>query len=492
VPRDFASETLRTGLVAVLDPLVGLGLLTAALAMRRSTLLASLAAAAGALWFLGDIAEPLVFAHRGPLTHLLLIYPRIRVGWRRGVVIGATYVASLIYPIGRLGVVTIAIWLMVLVCVLRKPAGAAIRRRSQQLAGGSAAALWSLLAIGAVLRIAGVPVDRLLIVSYEVTILAIMTVLIADDWYTRWRPASLTALALDLGEVGPHSLQQAIAQALRDPTVRLGLHSATGLVDETGRAVELEPAPGRVVTELDDGQRPLGAIQHDPAVLSDPALLRSVKSLIEIALANIRLQQDINHRIADVESSRLRLMTVADAERSALAATLQESVQARLERAAALVGQLIEPGDLPERVLATCQVVEAFSRGMHPRLLDDQGLAAAITDLAESVPCPIVIDVSTGRLPAKVEQATYFVCAEALTNVVKHASASKASVTVSVIDGWVVAEIADDGIGGAAPQGGGGLAGLQDRLDIFGGTLHIQSSLGAGTIVQARIPLTIS
>jgi hypothetical protein len=210
------------------------------------------------------------------------------------------------------------------------------------------ATLWSVLAMGAVLRAFDIMVDPVLLTTYEIAIIAISAALVADDWYSRWRPASLAALAIDLGELGPHSLRDAIAQALRDPSIRIGfVNRRTGLVDEAGNPADLVPRPGRMVTELSDGDRTLATIEHDSSVPLDPALLGSVTSLIEIALSNLRLEAEVNDRIADVESSRLRLLTVADAERGTLANRIQTNVQARLERAEALIGGLRDPGDLP-------------------------------------------------------------------------------------------------------------------------------------------------
>jgi signal transduction histidine kinase len=100
-----------------------------------------------------------------------------------------------------------------------------------------------------------------------------------------------------------------------------------------------------------------------------------------------------------------------------------------------------------------------------------------------------VLDVSVTRLPSQVENAAYFVIAEAVTNVAKHANATVVTVTVSLSREWLDVTIIDDGMGGASPLGGGGLSGLRDRLDILGGKLDIATSEGAGTTVRAAIPL---
>jgi signal transduction histidine kinase len=97
--------------------------------------------------------------------------------------------------------------------------------------------------------------------------------------------------------------------------------------------------------------------------------------------------------------------------------------------------------------------------------------------------------VPAARLPAEVEAVAYFLCSEALANVVKHASASRVSLSVAVGEGRVSVEVEDDGVGGADPAKGTGLLGLADRVETFGGTLRVESAAGAGTHLAAEIPL---
>ena len=111
--------------------------------------------------------------------------------------------------------------------------------------------------------------------------------------------------------------------------------------------------------------------------------------------------------------------------------------------------------------------------------------------LAVRSPLPVrVVEVPGERLPAPVEAAAYFVIAEALTNVAKYAQATKASVTIAIEDGTLVAEVSDDGVGGATMAGGSGLRGLEDRLDAIGGTLTVHSRAGKGTTIRACAPLS--
>jgi signal transduction histidine kinase len=230
-------------------------------------------------------------------------------------------------------------------------------------------------------------------------------------------------------------------------------------------------------------------IEHDPALLRDAALLQSITSLVGIAIANTRLQQEVAERISDVESSRRRLLSVADAERDRIEADLQGVVQARLERVAALVAQSSQSDDLEDLVGQTREVIRAFARGVHPRRLDDEGLAAAIADLTGVMPASVEIDIPTNRFPRDVEAAAYLLCAEALTNAAKYANAGRVWVSIKASADQVVVTVMDDGLGGAVLTPDGGLVGLQDRLDVLGGTLSVDSPPQRGTTISAEIPL---
>ena len=149
------------------------------------------------------------------------------------------------------------------------------------------------------------------------------------------------------------------------------------------------------------------------------------------------------------------------------------------ERIAAAEAQLDE----------TLEDLRRLARGLHPRLLSEVGLEGALTALAEAFPIPIEIQFLSGRVRADAELVAYFVCSEALTNVAKHASASTASVCVTMSDRRVTVVVEDDGVGGANPAHGSGLRGLADRIETVGGTLHVRSEPGAGTRLTAEIPL---
>jgi signal transduction histidine kinase len=133
--------------------------------------------------------------------------------------------------------------------------------------------------------------------------------------------------------------------------------------------------------------------------------------------------------------------------------------------------------------------IRELARGIHPRVLSDRGLGAAVEALAHRAPLPVEVgEVPAHELPEQVELAAYFVVSEALTNVAKHASATHASVTLTKSDGRLALEISDDGVGGADSDLGTGLRGLSDRLAAIEGQLEVDSEPGRGTTVRASIP----
>jgi signal transduction histidine kinase len=129
-----------------------------------------------------------------------------------------------------------------------------------------------------------------------------------------------------------------------------------------------------------------------------------------------------------------------------------------------------------------------LARGIHPAILTDSGLGAAIRTLAQRAPLPVDVDADEERLPAPVETAAYYVVAEALTNVAKYSRASRATVNVRRDDGLLRIDVRDDGVGGADPAGGTSLRGLGDRVGALNGMLRIHSPAGIGTHVTAEIP----
>jgi signal transduction histidine kinase len=133
-----------------------------------------------------------------------------------------------------------------------------------------------------------------------------------------------------------------------------------------------------------------------------------------------------------------------------------------------------------------------LARGIHPAVLSERGLTAALESLTARSSVPVDLRVPHQRVAHAVEAAIYFTVAEALTNIAKHAQATMASVRVTVQNGLLIARVLDDGVGGADAGAGSGLRDLTDRLEALGGTLTILSPPGAGTIIRASAPARLS
>jgi PAS domain S-box-containing protein len=204
----------------------------------------------------------------------------------------------------------------------------------------------------------------------------------------------------------------------------------------------------------------------------------------------------------EVRQSRARLVETADAERRRLERNLHDGAQQRLvslSLALRLTEQMLprDPktaGEILEAAMEelglALQELRELARGLHPAVLTDRGLEAALEALADRAPLPVEVEVDAEeRLPMQVEVAIYYVASEALTNVAKYAGATSAAVRVTRSARVVTVEVVDDGVGGASPDGGTGLRGLADRVESLDGLLRIQSEPGVGTRIVAAIPL---
>ena len=201
-------------------------------------------------------------------------------------------------------------------------------------------------------------------------------------------------------------------------------------------------------------------------------------------------------------ASRARLVTASDAARQRLTRDLHDGAQQHLvatlinlqlaeqrwesapHRARELLGQALE--DTRRGI----EDLRELAAGLHPAVLTQHGLAPAVRALADRVAIPVEIDVPGNRLPGSIEASLYFFCSEALTNIVKHAHATRAWVRLEVAADRCVAEVRDDGIGGARPRSdSSGLIGLSDRMGAIGGTLDITSPPSGGTVLRASVPI---
>jgi signal transduction histidine kinase len=318
---------------------------------------------------------------------------------------------------------------------------------------------------------------------------------------TRLHRSAVADLVVELQSLPPPAhLRDAIARTLGDPSLELAFWLPDGerYVDASGNAFDPDAKPGRAVTMLDHDGKQLAALVHDAALLDEPQLLDAVGAAASLALENVRLQVELHAQLAEVRASRARIVAAGDAERRRLERDLHDGAQQRLlgirlalrlargqagdERA---VEQLLAEADA--EVVGVLGELRALARGIHPAILTEEGLASALGTLARRAPVPVKLIVSPERLPAPVEATTYFVAAEALANVAKHAHASSASIEVARSNGRVDVQVADNGIGGA-DAAGAGLRGLRERVEALDGRLELESPPGGGTRVSAAIP----
>ncbi|CAM5545427.1 sensor histidine kinase [Streptomyces fumanus] len=208
---------------------------------------------------------------------------------------------------------------------------------------------------------------------------------------------------------------------------------------------------------------------------------------------------DDGDRVTELVRSRVRLVDAFEAERRRIERDLHDGAQQRLVALSMTLGlarldappgpladQLARAHDEAGRALAE---LRELIHGIHPQVLTDYGLRAAVADAADRSPVPVDLALDLpGRLPRPVESAAYFVVCEALANIAKHSGARRARVRGGHTDGRLVLEIGDDGHGGADPAGGSGLTGLADRVSVLDGRLSLSSPPGGPTLLRVEIP----
>ncbi|MDA0179432.1 sensor domain-containing protein [Solirubrobacter phytolaccae] len=300
------------------------------------------------------------------------------------------------------------------------------------------------------------------------------------------------------GAAGP--VREMLAESLGDRsiTVAYWLPDREKFVDEQGRDVVLPlPGSGRAWTAVERDGRRVAAILHDASLDTSHQLVEAAAAASSMALDNERLRADLQARVEELRLSRYRIMEAGDAARRRIERNLHDGAQQQLV-ALALDLRMLKTrlkddaiDDLSERLASALAELRELARGIHPAVLTDRGLAPAITSLAEraTVPVDVDLDLPEERLPAPVEAAAYFLVAEALTNVARYAEAMQAWVEVKLEPEALIVRVADDGVGGVDPTAGGGLRGLDDRVATVGGTLEIDSPIGEGTRLMARLPL---
>jgi signal transduction histidine kinase len=303
------------------------------------------------------------------------------------------------------------------------------------------------------------------------------------------------------GRRAPEEIGSVLAQALGDPLadVLFWLPETEAYADPAGEIVSELPPVGRARTEITRGGARTAVLLHDPALLERRDLLGSVLSAARLSIEMARLRVELRLQLGEVEASRTRIVEAGYEERRRLERDLHDGAQQRLVSLGVQVRRLqrtlpreagiLSPAfdQIVAEIGAAIGDLRQIAAGVRPARLDD-GLSAALLDLARTAPVPVDVEVPGERVAASVEAAAYFVACEALTNAVKYASASKVSMRAVRANGSLLVTVSDDGVGGAVLRRGSGLAGLQDRVAAHGGTLELVSPHGEGTRIEVAIP----
>lgn len=333
---------------------------------------------------------------------------------------------------------------------------------------------------------------------------------------------NITALAAQISagaDIG--AVRYALRSTLHDPTLEVLDLSDPGPAparqDEEpaagdGRADQAVPGPGAVPGAVPGEQpadrlvqfirteegAPIAVVIADAALARYRGLFDAAVQTSGLALKNAQLQaQAAREKLEQVRASRARIVAAGLAERRRIERDLHDGVQQHLLGLAAQLtvamthtddeaahGTLARVRDELKEVLAE---LRDLAHGIHPAVLAHGGLAAALEDVAERLPLPVQVIAPADRVASTVEATAYFVVCEALTNVVKHARAASATVTVRVDESWLNLEIADDGVGGVESSGYG-LSNILDRVNALDGEVTIASPPGMGTRLEVRIP----
>ena len=231
----------------------------------------------------------------------------------------------------------------------------------------------------------------------------------------------------------------------------------------------------------------------EPLPADTEARLARFTELAATGIANAQAQ-------AEVAASRARIVAAADETRRRIERDLHDGVQQRLVIQALMLSGIrnrvpadvrADVDEVRDELAATRQELRDLCQGVHPAILVEVGLGAAIRALARRSPLPVRVQMRAGgRLPYSCEVTAYYVAAEAFTNAAQHAKASAVDILIEEAGGTLTVQVRDDGAGGADASGGSGLTGLRDRVEAVGGSMTVDSPAGAGTVLTVLLPVT--
>ncbi len=386
-------------------------------------------------------------------------------------------------------------------------------RRATPAERRTLAPLWVAASIYMVMGLMGAlaspdPEDSFAFLIYELQSVLQITLPIVFLWgllSTRLARSAVGDLVMELDKpLPPGELRACLARALGDPSLELlyALEGQGRWVDADGRPALL-PATGsgqepRTATVVERDGQSLAALIHDPAL--DRELVSAAAAAAGMAIENERLQAEVRAQLEEVRASRQRIVEAGDAERRRVERNLHDGAQQRMATLALELAMLRDrAGGDPSMAASLDQAatglkqaiaeLRELARGIHPAILTEEGLPAAVESLADRSSLPVLVRADfDGRLPGPIEATAYFVVAESLANVAKYARASGAQVELSRCDGTLRVAVTDDGVGGADASSGSGLRGLADRVAAVRGSFRVETPPGGGTRVLAEIP----
>jgi signal transduction histidine kinase len=345
---------------------------------------------------------------------------------------------------------------------------------------------------------------------YQWLLLAVPVSVLLGLLRLRLGHAALTELVVQLSSLpqgqSPKVLRQLLRKTLHDPTADFGYQYSMGapLIDADGHVIDLAMARStHGIHELKDAEGTVyGVLLYDPILDQDPRLVRAVVEALKYTVQNKRLEAESQARLKEIQALTVRMVATADTERRRIERDLHDGCQQTLLALGILLARCRKKagnGDLstlPELLstassMTRCVMDELrdFCRGMHPTILSEAGLEAALESLRQRSLLDVRLDLLLPeRLPALAETTAYFVASETLANATKHAHAHVVTVRAMIDCAELVVEISDDGVGGATLHDGRGLQGLADRVAAVHGQFQLHSPAGEGTRITVRIP----
>ena len=483
--------------LTAMDVAVGLAFVAAGVAARGPLRERALLAAVGPAWLAGSFLVGTRSLHQGVLVVALVAFPAGRV---RGVVSWVLVGLAGLVALGLVGQLAVAaLFAGVAAAVVARgradPAAAWYPAAAATAVAADLAWVWWVEHLRA-----GTFDATVILLGYELVLLlvaagfplGVAAVLrerarLADPLLSEGQPAGLDGLATLLGG----------ALGDRDLRVYRWRDAEAAYVDGGGQRVTAGSGDRRWLP-VEGPNGPVAVVAHRSSALDDGPTAAAVAGAVRLALTHLRLREEQQERLRELEASRARLVAAADRQRSRAAGQLRQEVEAPLRvaqselratwaavrdtEAAAAIDVVVQ-----ELAAATGELADLVA-GVPPADLGGGRLGRALQALAAASPVPVTVAVAEEAAASQEsETALFYVCCEALANAVKHAGATRVAIAVERHGGGIVATVADDGRGGA-DHSGSGLQGLADRLAARNGRLRVDSPPGAGTTVTAVVP----